>query len=117
MYNIYMHDADETNPIDETNPQQFEDTPQPSRTYHSLIVVGVILGVLVLIGTVVLIGNYFYSIKKEVLVTEPVIEKVEQPAGLGAGLFEDVDNPIEDKIPTVQTTVNPIKEIYKNPFE
>lgn len=44
--------------------------------------------------------------------------KVEIPsAGIGAQLFENVDNPIENKVPSVNTTANPIENFYKNPFE
>jgi len=69
--------------------------------------------VIALIIIIALLGWYFYSVN----VGEQVTESGEEVTGLGAELFDDVDNPIENQIPTVQTTVNPIEEIYKNPFE
>lgn len=38
-------------------------------------------------------------------------------SSLGASLLEKAQNPIQDKVPEVSPTANPVKDVYKNPFE
>jgi len=36
---------------------------------------------------------------------------------LGSQLFEEVNNPVRGAIPSTNPVVNPVEDIYKNPFE
>lgn len=38
-------------------------------------------------------------------------------SSLGASLLEKAQNPIQDKVPEIAPTANPIKNVYNNPFE
>ncbi|MBI2888343.1 MAG: hypothetical protein HYY10_00275 [Candidatus Liptonbacteria bacterium] len=38
-------------------------------------------------------------------------------SSLGASLLEKAQNPIQDKVPELSPTANPVKDVYKNPFE
>ncbi len=38
-------------------------------------------------------------------------------SSLGATLYEKSQNPIQNKVPEIAPTANPIKNVYKNPFE
>ncbi len=96
--------------VNKINPQQPVETLQSSSDPYSPTMISVVVGIVLIAA---LVGWYFYSGAQE----ESQVTSGEQSTGLGAELFADVDNPIEGQIPTVQTTVNPIKEIYKNPFE
>lgn len=43
-----------------------------------------------------------------------------QPAGLGAELFDRSQNPLNEKMPETNpfaNETNPMKDVYKNPFE
>ena len=95
-------------------PSSEPSAPQPSTKSYSVAMLSVIVGAFIIIAA--LVGWYFYS-SKGIQEEDQVTTSEEQSTGLGAELFEDVNNPIEDQIPTVQTTVNPIENIYKNPFE
>lgn len=56
--------------------------------------------------------------KTEIAPGEPIGE--EKPAGLGSELYESVNNPVEGKVPETnpfKTETNPLKDVYKNPFE
>ena len=41
----------------------------------------------------------------------------EEAQGLGEQISEEVANPIEGELPAVAPEVNPIEDLYKNPFE
>ena len=73
----------------------------------------IISGVVALLIIAVLVGWYFFYIKGG----EQITGSGEEVTGLGSELFEEVNNPIEGKVPTVETTINPIEDFYKNPFE
>ncbi len=38
-------------------------------------------------------------------------------SSLGASILEKAQNPIQDKVPELSPTANPVKDVYKNPFE
>ncbi|MBI2618136.1 hypothetical protein HYW58_01655 [Candidatus Kaiserbacteria bacterium] len=85
--------------------RQTDYTPVTQNTRTPLFAAG---GVVILIILAVALWWFVFREKPEV-----------QPpsTGIGAQLFEDIDNPIEDKVPSVETTANPIENFYKNPFE
>lgn len=47
----------------------------------------------------------------------PAAPLVAPAQSLGGELYEKTQNPLEDKLPQQSPIVNPIKDVYKNPFE
>lgn len=48
----------------------------------------------------------------------PLVEKITPASTLGGQIYEQANNPIQDKLPdTVAPVANPIQDAYKNPFE
>ncbi len=48
------------------------------------------------------------------------LPETEQPASLGSQIYESVSNPVGGKVPETnpfKTETNPLKDVYKNPFE
>lgn len=67
----------------------------------------------------VLIGAWLWqkNRKSAILPSETLEQK---PAGLGGQLYESVNNPVENKVPETNpfnAETNPLKGVYKNPFE
>ena len=48
---------------------------------------------------------------------EPAAAATTTPPSLGEKIYEQSQNPIEDKVPTTNPVVNPIEGAYKNPFQ
>jgi len=88
----------------------------------------IIIIVVVVVLVVLAIGGFWYWQNKKAGETVPAEEKagVEEPAGLGAQIFESVQNPVKDRLPDTNpfsadtnpfdTPTNPFKSEYKNPF-
>jgi hypothetical protein len=38
-------------------------------------------------------------------------------SSLGASILEKAQNPVQGKVPELSPTANPVKDVYKNPFE
>jgi len=49
--------------------------------------------------------------------SSPIDAAPAKEQGLGAELYEQSSNPIEDKVPALTPTTNPIEGAYTNPFE
>ncbi|NQV93480.1 hypothetical protein HQ403_03235 [Candidatus Kaiserbacteria bacterium] len=98
--------------LQQPDTQQINDVPQDIAGPNTSVIISAIGVTILIIAT--LVGWYFYSIKSDSL---PVSESGEAQTSLGSELFDTIDNPVEDQIPSVPTSVNPLDEIYKNPFE
>lgn len=71
------------------------------------------------IAVLVLAGIWWWQENKKSEIISPQAEE-QKPAGLGGQLYEGVNNPVEGKVPETnpfKTETNPIKGVYKNPFE
>ena len=71
------------------------------------------------IAVLVLAGVWWWQVNKKSEIISPQAEE-QKPAGLGGQLYESVNNPVEGKVPETnpfKTETNPIKGVYKNPFE
>lgn len=76
----------------------------------------------VIITIAALIAAYFIFLKKPGIETPqafPAFNPAETPGGLGAQIFEQNANPIQNKLPDINPlkNTNPFDNIYKNPFE
>ena len=97
--------------MDETKQNTEEVASQvPSENSYTPAMISVVIGALIIIAA--LVGWYLYSVKN----TKSEIETSTQ-SGIGSELFADVDNPVEGELPGIETSSNPLEEIYKNPFE
>lgn len=73
----------------------------------------------VVTAVLVLVGVWWWQNSKKLEVISPQTEE-QKPAGLGGQLYESVNNPVENKVPETNpfnTETNPLKGVYKNPFE
>lgn len=73
----------------------------------------------IVIAVLILAGAWWWQKNKKPETTSPQIGE-QEPAGLGGQLYESVNNPIEGKVPETnpfKTETNPLKDVYKNPFE
>ena len=83
----------------------------------TLILLGIATIMLITFGTAkapapeVLVSNSIQPIQPATSPTDSI------DGSLGAQIFQNSQNPIADKVPTVTPNTNPIKDVYKNPFE
>lgn len=74
----------------------------------------------VVIAVLVLVGAWWWQKNKKFEAIPPQTTEEQKPAGLGGQLYESVSNPVEGKVPETnpfKTETNPLKDVYKNPFE
>ncbi len=93
-------------------PNNTESSPLKNRVNLAIAIVAV--------AALILLGVWWWqkSQKTETLPAAQIGE--EKPAGLGGQLYESVKNPVEGKVPETnpfKTETNPLKDVYKNPFE
>ena len=69
-----------------------------------------------IIVVILVAGGLFWYFK---FYKKPVsVEKVTPAATLGGQIYEQANNPIQNKLPdTVAPVPNPIQDTYKNPFQ
>lgn len=78
--------------------------------------------IIIIIATIIvliLIGAWWWQKDKKSSIL-PVNVPEQGSAGLGGQLYESVNNPVENKVPETNpfnTETNPLKGVYKNPFE
>lgn len=81
--------------------------------------------IILVVALVVLAGflYWFFALRGEVAVPEP--EEVQEVGlsdesetkSLGEQLLEKAQNPVKGAVPELETVVNPVEGLYKNPFE
>lgn len=80
--------------------------------------------VALVLAIIITMPFYVYMIWSQKEIAAPENQIIQQPADisgkpdLGSQLYQKAQNPIEDKLPSTVTPIqNPIKNIYKNPFD
>lgn len=83
-----------------------------------------VIGIAVLLAVLAALSSYLFVRQAPVPVVQtpppaPAKPAVSASESLGAKIYESAQNPIEGKVPTANPVgdTNPIKSIYKNPFE
>ena len=92
----------------------------------------IIIALVVVILAVAIADWYVWSVYQQIGVESPVplpqtapIAAPSAPASeakvttssLGASILEKARNPLQNKVPEVSPTANPVKNVYNNPFE
>ena len=88
--------------------------------YEQKIIILLLIAVILAVFAVwhVFLGNKSAPIVEAPVVTAPPpVTPAKTGANLGTQIYQQAQNPIQDKVPSTQNpAVNPIQGIYKNPF-
>ncbi|MBI4087631.1 MAG: hypothetical protein HY434_02260 [Candidatus Liptonbacteria bacterium] len=74
------------------------------------------LVVLIVVVAVVAGALYWYFVMNKGAFVAPE-EAAPAPQTLGGDIYEKSQNPIQDKVPTLDPVANPVQGLYKNPFQ
>ncbi len=101
--------------------------PESTNSHRSLTVIIVSV---VLVSAIIFAVLYAYQNQKVATPTIPTTtapaEKTETPTvsvtastteSLGGTIYENMNNPLQGKLPEQTPTANPINDAYKNPFQ
>jgi len=93
---------------------------EPKRVHHfysTIAVLGVVGAVLIVFGWM---AKQWYQ-NSGIQTANPsgsAPRSAASASGLGAEIYDQVKNPVQDRIPnTAPQVVNPVSQVYKNPFE